>query len=57
MAANSDLMESESNLDKNGSSDGGSNITLTSLMTAIQVINRNIDRKFAEMENNLKRKS
>ena len=33
-----------------------SNITLTSLMTAIQDINRNIDRKFAEMENNLEKK-
>ena len=56
MASNSDLMESESNLDKDGSSDGVSNITLTSLMTAIQDINRNIDRKFSEMENNLEKK-
>ena len=56
MAANSDLMESESNLDKDGSSDGVSNITLTSLMTAIQDINRNIERKFSEMENSLEKK-
>ena len=58
MAAESGMMESESNLDyldNDGSSDGVSSVTLNSLMTAIQDINRNIERKFSEMENNLKK--
>ena len=59
MAAESGMMESESNLDNldsDGSSDGVSSVTLNSLMTAIQDINRNIERKFSEMENNLEKK-
>ena len=53
---NSDMSESEMNWDNEGNSDGVSKITLSSLMLAIQDINKTIDRKFSEMENNLEKR-
>lgn len=56
MAANSENMDSQSILDTGTFSDDVSNVTLSSLLAAIQDINKTVERKFSEMENSLGKK-
>ena len=56
VAANSENMDSESNLDTQIIPDDVSNVTLSSLTIAIEDITINMERKFVEMESSLEKK-
>lgn len=56
MAASSERMDSKSNSDAGEISDDVSNVTLSSVMAAIENMNKTMERKFAEMESNLEKK-